>query len=282
MFIKSLSGLNALVLGATRGIGKDIALALAQEGANIILPYYDWPTDCQKTIEHFGTLPGRHLTVKTDLRNPAQIKELCQKIEIEYKHLDILINNIERGGMPIVHGPYTPEQWDLEMDTTLKAKWWMFQTALPLLQKARQGVVVNLSSIAGEIGRAGPAAMIFNDAYAAANRAVSSFTETWARQAAPVRVNELILGFIEGRHAQGTRGWELLDENTRQKITDRTLLKRTGRLAEVTKAVLFLIKDAPFMTGSSIRLDGGFCLGHDRVPTMPKGEDNLEVVVADS
>jgi 3-oxoacyl-[acyl-carrier protein] reductase len=280
MFIKSLSGLNALVLGATRGVGKDIALTLAHKGANIILPYYDWPEACQETIQQFNSLPGQHLAIKTDLRNPAQIKELCQQIGNDYDHLNILINNIERGGMPVVHGPYTPEQWDLEMDTTLKAKWWVFQEALPLLQKAKQGTVVNISSIAGEIGRSGPAGMIFNEAYAAANRAVSSFTETWARQAAPVRVNELILGFIEQRHAQGTRGWDLLDEHRQREITDRTLLKRTGRLAEVTKAVLFLIKDASFMTGASIRLDGGFCLGHNRVPAMPAGEGNLGVDLA--
>jgi len=184
--------------------------------------------------------------------------------------------------MPIVHGPYTPEQWDLEMDTTLKAKWWVFQAALPLLKKAKQGAVINISSIAGLTGRAGPAGLIFNEAYAAANRAVSSFTETWARQAAPtVRVNELILGFIETRHAQGTRGWTLLSEGEQQSIIDRTLLKKTGSRAEVTKAVLFLIKDATFMTGASILMDGGFCLGHDQVPPMPGGVDNLEVRISE-
>ncbi len=274
------NGLNALVLGATRGIGKDIARTLADRGVNIILPYYDWPQDCKETIQHFKSLPGRHYTVKADLRCPDQIKDLCHKISLDYGHLDILINNIERGGMPIVHGPYTPEQWDLEIDTTLKAKWWVFQEALPLLKKSQNGSVINISSIAGKIGRSGPAGMIFNDAYAAANRAISSFTETWARQAAPVRVNELILGFIEGRHAEGTRGWELLDENARQKIINRTLLHRNGKQAEVSKAVLFLIKDASFMTGASICLDGGFSLGHDQVPDMPLGQDNLEISLA--
>ena len=276
-----LGGLNALVLGATRGIGKDIAQTLAESGANVIAPYFDWPEDCNATIKRFTTLPGRHLTIRTDLRDQAQVKELCHRISREYGHLDILINNIERGGMPIVHGPYTPEQWDLEMDTTLKAKWWVFQAALPLLKKAEQGAVVNISSIAGLVGRAGPAGLIFNEAYAAANRAVSSFTETWARQAAPtVRVNELILGFIATRHAQGTRGWALLSEDERQRIKDRTLLKRTGSRTEVTQAVIFLLRDATFMTGASIRMDGGFCLGYDQVPPLPDGHGNLEVRIS--
>ena len=274
-------GLNALILGATRGIGKHIAQTLAKDGANIIAPYFDWPKDSQETIKYLATIPGHHLTAKTDLRDQSQTKELCHRISLEYGHLDILINNIERGGMPIVHGPYTPEQWDLEMDTTLKAKWWVFQAALPLLKKAKQGAVINISSIAGQIGRAGPAGLIFNEAYAAANRAVSSFTETWARQAAPtVRVNELILGFIETRHAQGTRGWSLLSEDEQQDIVNRTLLKKTGSRAEITKAVLFLIKDATFMTGASIRIDGGFCLGHDQVHPIPHGEENIKVQIS--
>ncbi|NOX26182.1 MAG: SDR family oxidoreductase [Deltaproteobacteria bacterium] len=279
MCVKSLAGLNALVLGATRGIGRDIALTFAGDGANVILPYYDWPQACRETIQQFQALPGHHLVVKTDLRDPNQIKELCRQIDNDYGRLDILINNIERGGMPIVHGSYTPEQWDLEMDTTLKAKWWVFQEAMPLLKKSKQAAVVNISSIAGEPGRAGPAGMIFNEAYAAANRAVSSFTETWARQAAPVRVNELMLGFIESRHAQGTRGWDLLTEEARQEIISHTLLQRTGRRQEVTRAVLFLVKDATFMTGAAIRLDGGYCLGHDQTSAMPPGVENLAITL---
>jgi 3-oxoacyl-[acyl-carrier protein] reductase len=192
--------------------------------------------------------------------------------------LHILINNIERGGMPIVHGAYTPEQWDLEIDTTVKAKWLVFNEALPLLQRGGRGAVVNISSIAGEVGRAGPAGLVFNDAYAAANRAVSSFTKTWARMGAPlIRVNELRLGFVETRHAEGTRGWSLLTEAERQAIHERTLLARSGTLDEIVKAVLFLVEDATFMTGSTLCLDGGYTLGHDRVPPLPPRQENIGV-----
>lgn len=177
-----------------------------------------------------------------------------------------------------MHGPYTNEQWNLELDTTLKAKWLVFQKALPLLQKSPEGVVVNFSSIAGTVGRSGLAGMIFNDGYAAANRALSSFTETWARQGSPtVRVNELVLGFIDTRHGPGTRGWALLSKEQKKAIDDHTLLQRTGRVEEVLKTVLFLIQDATFMTGARLVLDGGFTLGNARVPEMPRGEDNIEV-----
>ena len=140
------------------------------------------------------------------------------------------------------------------------------------MKNSGEGVILNLSSIAGIIGRTGPAGLIFNDGYGAANRGVSSFTETWAREGAPgVRVNELMLGFFATRHGEGTRGWELLKESEKQAIIEHTLLQRTGNLDEIVKAVLFLIKDAPFMTGTLLRLDGGYVLGGERVPAMPAG-----------
>ena len=131
---------------------------------------------------------------------------------------------------------------------------------------------VNISSIAGLVGRSGPAGLLFNDGYAAANRAVSSFTETWAREAAPtVRVNELMLGFIETRHAENTRGWNILSDSEKEAIVNHTLLQCTGSLNDIVKAILFLIEDARFMTGAALRLDGGYVLGGERVPEMPNG-----------
>jgi len=158
------------------------------------------------------------------------------------------------------------------MDTTLKAKWHVVHNALPLMKNSGEGVILNFSSIAGIVGRTGPAGLIFNDGYAAANRAVSSFTETWAREAAPdVRVNELMLGFFETRHGAGTRGWELLKGAEKKAIVEHTLLGRTGSLDDIVKAVLFLIEGAPFMTGTLLRLDGGYVLGGEKVPEMPDG-----------
>jgi 3-oxoacyl-[acyl-carrier protein] reductase len=132
--------------------------------------------------------------------------------------------------------------------------------------------VINLSSIAAIVGRSGPAAPVFNDGYAAASRAVSLLTETWAREAAPeVRVNEIMAGFVDTRHGPGTRGWGLLSEAQKQSIIDHTLLGRTGTIADVVKAVMFILRDAPFMTGSVLRLDGGYVLGGEKMQPLPKG-----------
>ncbi|MBI5558897.1 MAG: SDR family oxidoreductase [Deltaproteobacteria bacterium] len=268
----NIHGKTALVLGAAKGIGKHLALALAAAGAKVAVTYYDWPEEARQMQAEFAALGYDYLPVKVDLRQAGEIAGLFAQIAARFGSLDILINNIERGGMPIVHGPYTPEQWDLEMETTLKAKWFVFNQALPLLKSSGDGIAINFSSIAAIVGRSGPASLIFNDGYSAANRAVSSFTETWARQGAPqVRVNEVMLGFFETRHAAGTRGWSLLSRAEQQAIINHTLLGRTGKMEDIIKTVFFLIEDAPFMTGAVIRLDGGYTLGADLVAPMPRG-----------
>jgi 3-oxoacyl-[acyl-carrier protein] reductase len=263
----------ALVLGASRGVGRAVAQTLATSGAKLVLPYHtDWPADAEKMTREFGG----HLVCRVDLRDNEQVQDLIAMIRVEYNGLHILINNIERGGMPIVHGTYDHEanraQWDLEMETTIKAKWLAVHSALPLMKNSGNGTIINISSIAGIVGRAGPAGLLFSDGYAAANRAVATFTETWAREAAPeVRVNELMLGFCEARHGEGTKGWELMSHREREAIRNHTLLERTGRLDDVVRAILFLIEEAVFMTGAVLRLDGGYVLGGERVPAMPDG-----------
>ena len=266
-----IKGKIALVLGADRGIGKAIALSLAAAGATVVCTRFDRPAE-----ELALPVDNDHLVVKVDLRQPDQVAALVDRIGKRFGVLDILINNIERGGMPVVHGGYdrevNREQWELEFATTVKAKWLVFHQALVLLKKAKQGAVVTLSSMAGMIGRAGPAGLLFNDGYAAANRAISSFTETWARQAAPtVRVNELMLGLTETRHAQGTRGWDLLSDTEKKDLLAHTLLGRTATVDEVVAAVLFLVRDATFMTGTVLRMDGGYLLGGESVRPMPDG-----------
>ena len=262
----------ALVLGAIKGIGKGIGLALAEEGAKIAFNYFDWEESLPELKQDVVKTGQDHLIIKTDLLEIEKIPELVNKVVDHFGRLDILINNIARGGWPAVHGPYVPEQWDLELATTLRAKRWAFESALPHLKKSGDGVVINLSSIAGIVGRSGPASLVFNEGYASANRGISLLTETWARTGAPeVRVNEIMIGFVETRHGEKTRGWGLLTDDQKAAIMDHTLLVRSGTIEDVVKAVIFIVKDAPFMTGSILRLDGGYVLGGEKVAPMPKG-----------
>ena len=127
----------ALVLGASKGIGLAIARTLADEGAKIVLPYHnDWPEESEEMQKEFARFGANHLAIKVDLRDAVQVKDLVRQVQERFGALHILVNNIERGGMPVVHGSYdlevNREQWDLEMDTTLKAKWLVVHNALPL------------------------------------------------------------------------------------------------------------------------------------------------------
>lgn len=262
----------ALVLGAIKGIGRGIGIALARQGVKTVLNWHDWEEELDTLTRLMADTGTDHLITRTNLLETDRISGLIEKVMDRFGRLDILINNIERGGMPVVHGKYVQDQWDLEMGTTLRAKQWVFDAALPHLKASGDGVVVNFSSIAGIVGRSGPASYIFNEGYSAANRGISLLTETWARLGAPeVRVNEIMLGIIDTRHGPNTRGWGLLSEEQKNAITDHTLLGRTGQIEDVVGTVLYIIKEATFMTGSVIRLDGGYVLGGERVARMPEG-----------
>ena len=238
----------------------------------MVYTHFDWPESLPALKADAAASGQAHWIARVNLLDTDAIEKLIGGIMDRFGRLDILVNNIERGGWPVVHGAYTRDQWDLEMATTLRAKQWIFNAALPHLKATGNGVAINISSIAGIAGRSGPAAYLFNEGYAAANRGISMLTETWARLGAPeVRVNEIMLGIFDTRHARHTRGWELLTEAQKQAIIDHTLLKRTGRLDDVVKTVRFLIEDAAFMTGSVLRLDGGYVLGGDTVAPMPEG-----------
>ncbi|MFP4476771.1 MAG: SDR family NAD(P)-dependent oxidoreductase [Desulfatibacillaceae bacterium] len=268
----NLRGKTALVLGGIRGIGKACALALAREGANVAVNWFDWETDLPALERDLSEAPGDHVVLRTNLLDTGAVPEMVGSVAKRYGGLDILVNNIERGGWPVVHGPYTKEQWDLEFATTLRAKWWAFDAALPYLRAGGNGCVVNVSSIAGLVGRAGPASLVFSDGYAAANRGVETLTRTWARLGAPdVRVCELMLGLFDTRHGPGTRGWEALSREQRQALLDHIPLGRTGSVEDAAKAVVFLTRDAVYMTGAILRLDGGYVLGGEEVAPMPPG-----------
>ena len=272
----SLHGKVACIPGASRPIGRAIARRFGKRGASLVLPIFDWPESIAEMKDEFTAAGFEFFCLEADLRKEEEIAALATAVKDRFGGVDFLINNIERGGMPIVHGsydlPHNKEQWDLELDTTLKAKWLLFHHLHPLMQQRPGGAVVNISSIAALLGRSGPAAVFFSDGYSAANKGIQLFTETWARQAAPsVRVNELMLGLIRGRHGEGTRGWVQLTEEQKGELHDNILLKRTGSPEEVANAVYFLAVEATYCSGTILRMDGGFTQGASRVPPLPDG-----------
>lgn len=271
-----LKNKSVLIPGASRPIGRAIARKFGNEGAFLILPHHDWPDSTREMIAEFKAAGFSFFVYPVDLRDEPAVKQLVIEIKNHTEHLDFLINNIERGGMPVVHGSYdldhNKDQWDLEITTTLKAKWLLYRHCLPLMQNSDGGSIVNISSIAALTGRSGPGAFFFNDGFCAANRAIQSLTEFWSREVAPdIRVNEVMLGLIESRHGPGTRGWEVLTEQEKDEILNHILLKRTGQPEEVAKTVFFLAVEAHYVTGTILKMDGGFTLGGEKVPPIPPG-----------
>ena len=266
-----------LVPGASRPIGRAIAHSFARRGATLVLPTYpDWPESNQEMEQEFSRAAYDFECLPCDLTSSAQTKAMLTEVNNRFGVLHYLINNIDRGGMPIVHGSYDQEvnsqQWQLEFDTTLKAKHHLYRQSFDLLTNSQDGAVINVSSIAGQIGRSGPASILFSDGYSAANRGITSFTRQWARELAPaVRVNEVMLGLFEGRHGPGTRGWELMDKTQQQGLIGQTLKGRTGTPDEAAEFIYYLAVRARYLTGAVIPFDGGFLLGANRVGEMPEG-----------
>jgi 3-oxoacyl-[acyl-carrier protein] reductase len=147
----------AILLGGIKGIGKGIGLALSRQGIRLAMTYHDWEESLPEMRSDFAKAGTPHIIEKVNLLDPEAILWFVETVVSRFGRVDILVNNIERGGWPVVHGPYTSAQWDLEMATTLKAKWWVFDALLPYLKQSGGGCVINISSIAALVGRSGPA-----------------------------------------------------------------------------------------------------------------------------
>ncbi len=271
-----LKGKIAVIPGASRPIGRAIARIFAGKGATVVLPVFDWPESIAEMKEEFTAAEYVYFAPAVDLRLEEEVAAFAKETQTRFGGVDYLINNIERGGMPCVHGSYdlpcNKGQWDLEMTTTLKSKWLLYHHFIDSMVGRTGGAVINISSIAAITGRSGPAAVFFSDGYSAANRAIQSFTEQWAREVAPtVRVNELMLGLIQHRHGEGTRGWENLSDQEKKNVLTTIPLQRTGLPKEVAALVYFLAVEAGYLTGTCIRMDGGFALGNNNVVPLPPG-----------
>ena len=272
-----LLGKVALVPGSCRPIGRAIAHSFGKRGATLVLPVYpDWPESNREMEQDFSNAGYDFFSLPCDLRSGEQTTQLLAEVKNRYGVLHYLINNIERGGMPVVHGSYEREvnkdQWQLEFDTTLKAKWNLYKCSFDLLKDSQEGAVINVSSIAARVGRSGPASLLFSDGYSAANRGISSLTTQWAREMAPsVRVNEVMLGLFSGRHGPETKGWSSLGDNQRRDLLLHILAGRIGEPQEAAEFIYFVAVKARYLTGAVVNFDGGYLLGGSHAGDMPEG-----------
>lgn len=245
-----LDGKIALVTGGSRGIGRAIALRLAEEGAKVAINYAGNQTAAEEVkaiIEQHG---GTAMIVQTDVSDSTAAAEMVARVHEELGGLDILVNNagITRDTLLV---RMKDEDFDAVINTNLKGIYACTKAVAKFMTKQRSGRIVNLSSVVGEIGNIG------QTNYAAAKAGVIGFSKAAAKEFAArhVTVNVVAPGFID------TDMTAVLKDSIREKLIEGIPLGALGKPEHVADAVLFLVSDAAsYITGQVLNVDGGMVM----------------------
>ena len=245
-----LEGKTAVITGASRGIGRATAIALARAGAAVVINYSssaDAAEEVKKTIEGFG---GSAIAVKADISDYTESEALMQSAIDHFKKIDILINNagITRDNLL---ARMKPQEWQLVIDTNLTGTYNCCRAVLrPLLKQKSGGRIINVASVAGIHGNSGQAN------YAAAKGGVIAFTRTLAKELGSrnITVNAVAPGFIETEMTAG------LSNQVKEQVLSRIALGRFGQSEEVAEVILFFASAAGYVTGQVIAVDGSLSM----------------------
>lgn len=245
-----LNGKIAIVTGASRGIGKAIAIELAAEGADIALIYAGNEAAAAEACGQIRALGVRAEAFRCDVSDFSATKETVKKVLAEFGGVDILVNNagITRDGLLFT---MQESDYDAVLGTNLKGTYNMIKHTAPHFIKKRSGRIINISSIAGLIGNAGQAN------YAAAKAGMIGLTKSVAKELASrgITCNAIAPGFIQ------TDMTDALPEKTQQALLDAIPMKRMGAAQEVAALAAFLAgPHAAYITGEVLRVDGGLAM----------------------
>lgn len=239
-----------IVTGASRGIGRAIAIRLAQDGETIVVNYAGREEEASVTARMVEEAGGKAITVKADVSDKADVDAMVDRTLSEFGRLDVLVNNagITRDGLLM---RMKDADWDAVLDTNLKGAFHAIRAAVKPMMKARYGRIINVSSVVALMGNAGQAN------YVAAKSGLIGLTKSSARELAPrnITVNAVAPGFIQ------TEMTERLGEEWQEKTIAQIPLGRIGLAEDVAKAVRFLASDeADYVTGQVLNIDGGMVM----------------------
>jgi len=242
----------AVVTGASRGIGREIALALGAAGCKVVVNYMSSEGPAAEVVEQIKAAGGEATAIKADVSKQPEVVELFKQASKAFDDapVSLLVNNggITRDGLAI---RMKPEQWREVIDCNLSGVWWCTQEAAKLMLRKRKGRIVNIASVVGQIGNPGQAN------YAAAKGGVIGLTKTCAKEFAArgVTVNAVAPGFIESEMTAELPGVE--------ELMKAIPLGRFGKASEVAGLVKFLGTDpaADYITGHVFNVDGGIAIG---------------------
>ena len=243
----SLSGKNAVVTGGSRGIGRAIALGLAEAGADVVFTFRDNAAEAALTGAEIAARGRRSLGLPMDVTNRASVEKAAAKAR-DFGPISILVNNAGIN-KPTDFDQVSDADWDTILDTNLKGPFICAQVFLPLLKEAGNGSIVHIGSVSGQYG--GPRTAH----YAASKAGLISLAQVVARFCAPqgVRSNTVAAGIIASYMGQAG-----LAAASVQKAAENIVLKRLGYAHEVADAVVFLASDASsYITAQTINVNGG-------------------------